>query len=118
MGLTYKRIGQYYKDNGTLNYKINGISLPFPIDQAVKIEPWDLTNVFFNYTIKTASRLRGTKLQLAVNNLANNHSIVSVTPAIGATPAVRYVRDGGDFVTLLPGRSVTITVTGGWAPRR
>jgi hypothetical protein len=39
MGLTYKRVGQYYNDNGSLSYKINGISIPYPVDQAVTIIP-------------------------------------------------------------------------------
>jgi iron complex outermembrane receptor protein len=118
VGLTYKRVGQYYNDNGSLNYKINGITIPFPVDQAVTISPWNLTNVFVNYTIKNSSRLRGTKIQLAVNNLANNHNIVGVTPAIAATTAVPFVQNSGDLLNLLPGRSITLTITGGYAPRR
>ena len=41
-GLTWKRVGTYYQDNGSLNYTINGLSLPFPVDQAVTIQPWNL----------------------------------------------------------------------------
>ena len=118
VGLTYKRVGQYYNDNGSLSYKINGITIPFPVDQAITIGPFSLTNVFVNYTIKNASRLRGTKIQLAVNNLANNHNIVGVTPAIAATATAPYVQNPGDLLNLLPGRSITITITGGYAPRR
>ena len=47
-----KRVGRYYVDNATLNYVINGVSMPYPADMAVRINPWDLTNVFINYTIK------------------------------------------------------------------
>ena len=72
VGLIYKRVGQYYNDNGTLNYTINGVKIPYPVDQAITIQPWDLVNVFFNYTIKNSSFLRGTKIQFAVNNLANS----------------------------------------------
>ena len=118
VGLTYKRVGQYYNDNGSLSYKINGITIPYPVDEAVTISPWDLTNVFVNYTIKNSSRLRGTKIQLAVNNLANNHNIVGVTPATAATAAAPYVQNSGDLLNLLPGRSITLTITGGYAPRR
>jgi len=53
-----------------------------------------------NYTIKNASRLRGTKIQLAVNNLANNHNIVGVTPATAATAAAPYVQSSSDLVEL------------------
>ena len=118
MGLVYKRVGRYYNDNGSLNYKINGISIPYPVDQAIKIDPFDFVNVFVNYTIKSSSRLRGTKIQLAVNNLADSHNIVGVTPAIKPTVLAPYVSNPGDQVNLLPGRSITLTITGGYAPRR
>jgi iron complex outermembrane receptor protein len=118
VGLIYKRVGQYYNDNGSLNYKINGITIPYPVDQAVTISPFNLVNVFLNYTIKDSSRLRGTKIQLAVNNLANSHNIVGVTPAIGATATAPFVSNPGDLLNLLPGRSITLTITGGYAPRR
>jgi iron complex outermembrane receptor protein len=118
MGLTYKRVGRFYNDNGSLNYKINGISVPYPVDQAITINPFDLVNLFFNYTIKNSSRLRGTKIQLAINNLANSHNIVGVTPALAATATNKYVENSGDLLNLLPGRSITITITGGYAPRR
>ena len=71
-----------------------------------------------NYTIKNSSRLRGTKIQLAVNNLANSHNIVGVTPAVAATATTPYVPNAGDLLNLLPGRSITITITGGYAPKR
>ena len=118
MGLTYKRVGTYYNDNGSLGYKINGITIPYPVDEAVKISPFNLTNVFLNYTVKNLSRFRGTKIQFAVNNLADSHSIVGVNPATAATSTTAYVQSPGDLVNLLPGRSFSITITGGYAPRR
>ena len=118
VGLINKRVGRMYNDNGSITYLINGQKLPFPADQALSIDPFDLTNVFVNYTIKTASRLRGTKVQFAVNNLANSHNIVGVTPFTAATATALYVPNGGDQINLLPGRSFSITVTGGYAPRR
>jgi iron complex outermembrane receptor protein len=118
MGLTWKRVGQYYQDNKTLAYKINGISVPVPVDEAITIEPWNLVNVFVNYTIKNSSRLRGTKIQLAVNNLANSHSLVGVTPGVSPTLAVPYAQAPNDQLNLLPGRSISLTITGGYAPKR
>jgi iron complex outermembrane receptor protein len=117
-GLTYKRVGQYYNDNGSLNYLINGIKVPYPVDQAIVINPFELTNFFANYTIKNSSRLRGTKIQFAINNVANSHNIVGITPAIAATAAAPFVASPGDLLNLLPARSFTITITGGYAPRR
>ena len=109
-----QRVGQYYNDNGSLSYKINGISLPYPVDEAVTINPWGLANVFANYT----SRLRGTKIQPAINNLADSHSLVGVTPGVGATATTPYASSPSDLLNLLPGRSFTLTITGGYAPRR
>jgi iron complex outermembrane receptor protein len=118
VGLINKRVGRMYNDNGSITYLINGQKFPFPADQALSIDPFDLTNVFVNYTIRSASRLRGTKIQFAVNNLANSHNIVGVTPFTAATTTALYVPNGADQINLLPGRSFSITVTGGYAPRR
>jgi len=118
VGLINKRVGRMYNDNGSLTYLIDGQKLPFPVDQAIAINPFDLTNLFINYTIKNSSRLRGTKVQLAFNNLFNSHNIVGVTPATAATAAVAYVQSPGDLLNLLPARSITITITGGYAPKR
>ena len=62
--------------------------------------------------------LRGSKLGLAVNNLADSHNIVGVTPANAATANVAYAPAGADLLNLLPGRSVMVTFTAGYAPRR
>jgi iron complex outermembrane receptor protein len=118
VGIINKRVGKMYNDNGTITYLIYGQKLPFPADQAISINPFDLTNVFVNYTIKGASYMRGTKIQFAVNNLMNSHNIVGITPATAATTTALYVPNGGDQLNLLPGRSFSITVTGGYAPRR
>ena len=118
VALINKRVGRMYNDNGTLTYLIGGQKLPFPEDQAIAINPFDLTNVFVNYTIKNTSRLRGTKVQLAFNNLFNSHNIVGVTPATAATATAPYVQSPGDLLNLLPGRSISITITGGYAPKR
>lgn len=118
LGLVEKRVGTLYNDNGSINYLINGIKVPYPVDEAIKISPFNLVNVFVNYTVKNASWLRGSKIGLAVNNLADNHSIVGITPAVAATTTVPYVSNPGDQLNLLPGRSVIVSITAGWAPRR
>jgi iron complex outermembrane receptor protein len=117
-GFVDKRVGTMYNDNTTLNYVINGISIPYPVDQAVTINPFTLYNVFADYTIKGSSFLRGSKIGLAVNNLANSHNIVGITPGIAPTLAAHYVESPNDLLNLLPGRSVMVTFTVGWAPRR
>ena len=96
-----KRVGTLYNDNGTLN-------------GAVKIQPFNVTNVYLNYTIRGHSYLRGTKIRFGVNNLFDQHNIVGVVPFSTASnkPAP------GDILTLLPARSVNITMTFGYAPER
>jgi len=118
IGFTDKRVGGQYNDNGSLAYIINGIKVPYPVDQAIKIQPFNLANFFANYTIKNQSWLRGSKIGLALNNLADSHSIVGVTPAVAATSTVAYAQNPADLLNLLPGRSVMVTFTAGWAPRR
>ncbi len=118
VGLINKRVGKMYNDNGTFNYLIDGAKIPYPVDQAISINPFDLTNVFLNYTVKNASWLRGSKIGFAVNNLANSHNVVGITPFTAATATVPYAPNAGDQLNLLPGRSFTISLTAGYAPRR
>jgi iron complex outermembrane receptor protein len=117
-GLVDKRVGTMYNDNGSLPYLINGITIPFPIDQAYTINPFNIVNVFANYTVKGSSWLRGSKIGLAVNNLANSHNLVGITPAIAPTASTPYTSSPNDVLNLLPGRSVILSFTVGWAPRR
>lgn len=118
VGVVDKRVGTLYDDNGTFTYTIGGIKIPYPVDQAITINPFTLVNVFVNYTIKNASWLRGSKIGLAVNNLADSHNIVGVTPAVAATATVAYAPNPADQLNLLPGRSVMVTFTAGFAPKR
>ena len=118
LGLVDKRVGTLYNDNGTLTYAIQGIKIPYPVDQAITINPFTEVNVFVNYTIKNQSWLRGSKLGLAVNNLADSHNVVGITPFTAATTTAAFVPNGGDQLNLLPGRSVMATFTFGWAPKR
>jgi iron complex outermembrane receptor protein len=118
IGFIDKRVGHQWNDNGSLTYTINGIKVPYPVNEAVSIDPFNLANFYVNYTIKNSSRFRGTKIQFAANNLADSHNIVGVTPATAATATVPYAPSPGDLLNLLPGRSFSITVTGGYAPRR
>jgi iron complex outermembrane recepter protein len=118
IGLVEKRVGTLYNDNGTLNYLIDGEKIPYPVDQALTINPFSLTNFFFNYTVKSASWMRGSKIGFAANNLLNNRNVVGITPFTAATSAVAYAPNPGDQLNLLPGRSVMVTLTVGWAPKR
>ena len=99
MGFFNKRIGTMYNDNGSTN-------------QAIAIDPFNVTNLFLNYTIRGDTYLRGTKIRFGINNLLDKHSIVGVTAASTATS----VASPNDILTLLPARSVSLSVTFGYAP--
>jgi iron complex outermembrane receptor protein len=102
LGIFDKRIGPMWFDNS-------------PYNQVIPIAPFSLTNVYLNYTLANGSRFAPTKLRLSVNNLFDNHNVVGVTQA-AAGPT--YQPGGADLLTTLPGRSVTMTVTLGYAPKR
>ncbi|MDP8990512.1 MAG: TonB-dependent receptor, partial [Acidobacteriota bacterium] len=119
VGIFHKRVGEMYNDgNGNINYVVNGVTIPTPANQAIAIDPFDLTNVNINYTIKNSSFLRGSKLGLSVNNLFDNHNVVGITPFTPATAAVPYASNPSDQLNLLPGRSVMVSLTVGYAPKR
>jgi iron complex outermembrane receptor protein len=101
LGFFNKRIGSMWNDNGSTN-------------QAVLIDPFNITNLYLNYTVKSESRFSQTKIRLTINNLFDKHSIVAVKPASTASnlPAP------GDQITMLAARSVSLSMTFGLAPRR
>ena len=101
VGFFNKRVGTLYQDNGSIN-------------QAVPIDPFNITNMFFNYTLKEGTRFRGTKFRFGVNNLFDQHNIIGVTPASSKSnlPAP------GDQLSLMAARSLSLAVTFGYAPKR
>src|SRR5262249_14814882 len=68
VGLFSKRVGEMWNDNGSLH-------------QAVAIDPFNITNLFLNYTVRGSSRLAQSRIRLAVNNQTDSHAITGVTPA-------------------------------------
>ena len=113
-----KRVGRMWNDNKTLPYTINGVKLPFPVDQAVEISPFNQMNFNFNYTFKGESLFRGSKLGFSCTNLFDHQSIVGVSPATKATATASFVPNAGDLINTMAGRSVMVTLTAGFAPRR
>jgi iron complex outermembrane receptor protein len=97
-GLFSKRVGRTYNDNGSVN-------------QASPNDPFNMTNVFVNYTLGNQGRFDRTKLKLSLNNLFDSHAITSYTPGSKTT------NDPGpnDVLTMLAGRSVSFTVTIGYS---
>lgn len=96
LGFFSKRVGQMYNDNGAAH-------------EAVTIDPYRITNLFLNYTVGGHSLLTKSKLRLAVNNLTDSHAVTAVSPASTATS----VPAANDVLTLMAGRSVSLSLTVG-----
>jgi iron complex outermembrane receptor protein len=116
-----KRVGTLYEDNGAYHNQ-------------VAINPFTVTNTFLNYTVHNGGHFDQTKIRLSFNNLFDQHSITSdkitgspLTESItangttytdpfntsGPTPIA-----GGDNISVLPARSVMLSVTFGLSPKR
>jgi iron complex outermembrane recepter protein len=100
IGLFSKRVGQIWNDNGNAH-------------QAVAVDPFNITNLFFNYTLRGSSRFSQSRIRLALNNLTNSHAITGITPASTAS----NVPAAGDILTLMAGRSASVSFTVGVSPR-
>lgn len=110
IGLTYalanwnvsimdKRIGRMWNANGAT-------------PDAVKIDAFNVMNVFVNYTMPWASHPSlSTKFQFAINNLFSGQDVVGVSPATAPTASSVFTPSGNDQMTLTAPRSFTFTVT-------
>lgn len=101
LGIFDKRVGPMWNDNGTFN-------------QVIPIDPFSVTNLFLNYTVRGDSHLTGTKIRFGMNNLFDTRNITSVNPA---TKAATFTPSGTDTLGLTPGRSISLTVYFGYAPK-
>jgi iron complex outermembrane receptor protein len=106
VGFFHKRVGDMWNDNTALSGST--------VNQVIPIEPFNVSNVFFNYTIRNGSRWDQTKFRFGVNNLFDNHNIIGVTQVAKGTV---FLPGPGDTLGLLPGRSITMMVTLGFAPK-
>ncbi len=121
-GIFNKTVGTQRLDNGAFHNEST-------------ISPFTLTNLFLNYTIRGGSHFNNTKLRLSLNNLFDDHNITGDSVAskitadtittngtsysdpfnsnLAVTPA-----SGADAISILPGRSIMLSVTFGWSPKR
>ena len=121
VGMFNKRVGTFYQDNGQYH------------NQAT-INPFNVSNLFFNYTLRASGRFDQTKFRLTFNNLFDQHSITgdsitgtALTQSITAN-GTTYIDPfattgptpiaGGDNISVLPGRSIMLSVTFGLSPKR
>lgn len=116
-GIFNKRVGSMWNDGtsgsslvvgGT---KFNGITL----NQYAPIDPFNLTNLFFNFTMRKGSFFDQSKLRLSFNNLFDTRGTTSLTPGVKANT---YTPDPTDTLGLLAGRSVTVSFVIGLSPHR
>lgn len=111
-GLTYQTknwdAGIFDKRVGSM-WNINGADF-----QAVQINPFSMTNLYVNYTIRDWMHLNQTRFGLAVNNLFNDHSILQVYPASTSS----NLASPNDTLVLMAGRSIMATMTVGFSPRK
>ena len=101
VGLFSKRIGDMWNDNGSVH-------------QAIPIDPFNITNLFVNYTVRGSSRLAQSRIRFAVNNLTDSHAITAVTAASTKSNAP----NAADVLTLMSGRSVSVAFTVGLSAKR
>jgi len=115
----YKRVGQQYIDDGSYH---NEFGIP----------TFSLANAFVNYTIRRGGRFDQTKFSLSFNNIFNSSSQTGLTPSNSATGVsisangTTYTDgfnnsgaliSGQDNVSILPGRSIMLSVVFGYNPK-
>jgi iron complex outermembrane receptor protein len=89
----------------------------------IPIQPFNVCNVYFNYTLRNGSFWDGTKFRFSVNNLFDAHNLVGDSQATAGTAANPWLftntlaTGAADQLLLLPGRSITVSVTIGISPK-
>jgi len=122
VGLFNKRVGTFYLDDSGYHNQ-------------TAISPFDTTNTYLNYTLRSGSRFDQTKIRLSVNNLLDLHSVTGITQATSATglsfasggqtytdpfnaTSPTAPINGADNVSIFSGRSIVLSVTVGLSPKR
>lgn len=131
VGLTYQRNGW---DAGIFNKRVGTERLDNgAYHNQGTIDPFTLTNLFLNYTIRSGGRFDDTKFRLSFNNIFNEHNITGdsfATKIVAQTITANGTtyRDpfnsnltqtpaaGADAITIIPARSIMLSVTFGFSP--
>ena len=105
VGMFNKTVGDRWQDDGAYH-------------QVVPVNSFTMTNVFFNYTVRSGSIFDQSRIKFSVNNLLDNHNQVLISPANGVSGnGVLYTQSPADTIELLPGRSFMVTFQMGFAPK-
>ena len=118
LGIFNKRVGEQRVDNGAYH------------NQAI-INPFSTANTYLNYTVRNHSIFDQTKIAFSANNLLDQHSLTGVgltgkaatqvipgttiTDPFTTTAATPIA--GTDTPSFMAGRSFSVSVTFGFAPR-
>jgi iron complex outermembrane receptor protein len=113
-GFFNKRIGTRYDAAG--NYADSN-KVTYGSGQNIAYDPFWMSNLFVNYTIRKNSFFDGSKIKLSINNLMDNHDMISISSAaIKQAPLTPYTPSANDQLNLLAGRSVMVTFQIGLSP--
>lgn len=119
MGFFNKRIGTRYDSAGNATATINGVKTTLGTGQNITYDPFWMSNIFVNYTLHKNTFFDGSKIKFSINNLFDNHDLVSVSSTnYSAAPLVPYTKSASDQLNLLAGRSVMVTFQLGLSPHR
>jgi iron complex outermembrane receptor protein len=120
-GWLTKRVGPMWNDNkapvllsytdGSKDTKATTITQ----SQVIPIDPFTISNLFLNYNIRQFAHFGESKLRLSFNNLFNAQGITGLT---AATAGTTFTPAAGDTLTLLPGRSITVSFQVGLTRKR
>jgi iron complex outermembrane receptor protein len=100
LGIFNKRVGNMWNSLGSNQ-------------QGIRIDPFEITNAYLNYTFKGESKFSNTKLRLSFNNLFDQHYIVGVKAG-----SSKSFPGPGDLLTKMAGRSVQLALTFGFSPSK
>jgi iron complex outermembrane recepter protein len=104
-GFFNKRVGTRWEDDGSTH-------------QNVPLNPFWMSNLFLNYTIRNGTRFDNSKIKLSFDNLFDNHNTVDIGAANSVSANdVLYTPNSQDTLELLPGRSVMVTFQLGFSPK-
>ncbi len=121
-GFFNKRVGTLQLDNGAYHNQF-------------AIQPFSVSNIFFNYTIRSGSHFDQTRIKLSFNNIFNQSNITGTSgfqnkaatqslSANGLTYVDSFITKtptaagGLDSVSTLPDRNITLSLTFGLSPKR
>lgn len=108
VGIFDKRIGPMWNDLSLANNTV--------ANQVIPINSFNLTNFYFNYVLRNGTRFDQTKFRLSINNLFNTRGIYGDQQVFATTAT--YKPGPADQLSLLPGRSIAVTVTFGLSTKR